>query len=41
MVSVIFLSLRVIQINIFYLAEEYPAQAVMVYVACPVYTPLK
>lgn len=39
--SVIFLSLRVIQIYIFYLAEKYPTQAVMVNVAYPVYTLLR
>lgn len=41
MVLVIFLSLRVIHINIFYLAGKYPTQAVTVNVAYPVYRPLK
>lgn len=41
MVLVIFLSLKAIQINIFYLAEKYPTQAVTVNVACPLYTPLE
>jgi len=41
MVLVLCLSLRVIQINIFYFAGKYPTQAVMVNVAYSVYSPLK